>query len=103
MNLYFNEAELLREYGQDIEILIEVIRVLEDDIPARLYKLVQALENANFKEVELQAHTMKGSFKLFYAVPLVNLCQQVEFSSKKEDAEILTPPLKKLRIFIPTS
>lgn len=71
-------TELQQMCGPDTNLVEELISIFLADTPMQLLALQDALRNANYVEVERQAHRLKGSASAIGADRLREICEQIE-------------------------
>jgi HPt (histidine-containing phosphotransfer) domain-containing protein len=65
--IIFNEKKFLDNYQDVEEIIPDLIENFLSTSPSVLSKLKKSIDEKNYKEVELYAHTMKGAISNFYS------------------------------------
>ena len=74
----FNAQAIESEYGDEWDIVADTYDILKQQTPQRLTLLESAIADSNFGEIKLQAHTVKGSFRIFFAEKLITLSATLE-------------------------
>jgi CheY-like chemotaxis protein len=74
------------------EIIIEIISLLEQDLPGHIEKMEEAIRDQEMDILKRTAHTVKGEVSHFGAETLVTLCNQIEHAAANGQIE-LVPPL----------
>ncbi len=75
--------EELRQYSEEEEDLAdELIALFLEDSPKQLMALQQALQTADFGEVEKRSHRLKGSAGSIGAVRLREICESLELNAR---------------------
>jgi len=76
-------AQFRATVGEDTpELLRELIGIYLEDTPKRLAQLQAGLAQADVKEVERLAHSLKATGATFGALRLADLCQQLELMAR---------------------
>ena len=73
-----NLDELRQHFDGDEELIGEIVEVFEMTYPEAFTALKNALDQQNWKEVELHAHTLKGMVANFFASELKDACFSLE-------------------------
>jgi len=102
-----NWSELMERTGDDEELVKDVIDVWLKECPSRIESLVEAVKAGKFKDISLQAHTIKGSAATISAGNLARAALQLELASRErklDDAEAMLANIQvefeKLKSFI---
>ena len=76
-------------FDGDEELIGELTEIFDSSYPTSLAALVVAIQEKNFSEIELHAHTLKGMISNFFAVDLKNAAANLEkIGRDKVDTEI---------------
>ncbi|MCU0228677.1 MAG: Hpt domain-containing protein [Bryobacterales bacterium] len=76
----------LRQYSDDSQDLVqELVTIFLADSPMQLLALQQALQTADWEEVERRSHRLKGSAGSIGAERLRELCQEIEQHARLRD------------------
>ena len=76
-------------FDGDEELIGELTEIFDGSYPKSLAALVVAIQEKNFSEIELHAHTLKGMISNFFAVELKNAAANLEkIGRDKVDAEM---------------
>lgn len=78
MNNAFDKQELLEELDGDREFLVESLEMLDDDAPALLDQIRDALDKGDAAAVGVGAHTLKSMVGNFCAQPAFDAALQLE-------------------------
>jgi PAS domain S-box-containing protein len=78
-------ATALDHAGGDRELLDELLAVFSQDMPVRMDALRHAIDRGDAPEVTREAHTLKGSLRLFGAVTAAGVAQDLEALGQAED------------------
>ncbi|MAZ88231.1 MAG: histidine kinase [Cellvibrionaceae bacterium] len=73
-----------------------LITTYVDDVVARIPRLKAALGSQNFEDLRHCAHSLKGSSSNLGALPLADLCMQVETLAKEMCVEGVEPLLTQI-------
>lgn len=76
-----NLAMLKTVIGAEV---VTLLNVYLDTAPDNLTKLLDAIEQRNFREIELQSHTLKGSAANVGAPDLAELCSRLNNDAKTQ-------------------
>lgn len=75
---------LIEMLGNDSEMLLDIVTSFLEDAPNLMQAINEGIETQNFELVELNAHTIKSSSRLFRAEQFASQCQNLEDSAKNE-------------------
>jgi HPt (histidine-containing phosphotransfer) domain-containing protein len=92
----FEKGMLWERLGGDAELFEEIIGVFLDDAPLQMGKLQEALEKGDSREVELQAHSLKGAAMNIGGTALQGLAHEIENKGKIRDLDCARPLLSEL-------
>lgn len=92
---------LKSHFDGDEELIIELLEVFAESYVTVLDSLNKAVEEKNYKEVELHAHTLKGMIANFFAEDLKVSAFFLEKGGRDENVLDFAPHLKKLEDDIP--
>ena len=73
-----NIDEFKSHYGDDIDIVGDLIEIFEVSYPETLSSIEKAIIEKNFKDLELHAHTLKGMCSNFFSEELKSSCLSLE-------------------------
>lgn len=82
-----NIDEFKSHYGEDIDIVGDLIEIFEASYPETLSSIERAITENNFKDLELHAHTLKGMCSNFFSEELKNSCLGLEKMGKDQALE----------------
>lgn len=82
-----NLAMLKTVIGAEV---VTLLNVYLDTAPDNLTKLLDAIEQQNFSEIELQSHTLKGSAANVGAPDLAELCSQLYNDAQTQTVTTMT-------------
>ncbi len=71
-------SALKSHYGEDIEIIEDLIEIFESSYPETIKSLEEAIQNKDHKNIELHAHTLKGMVANFFAMDVKEQCFVIE-------------------------
>ena len=77
----------LERVGGDLQLLQEVAQLFLDEYPGTLERIRQGLERGSAKDVEHEAHTLKGSVANFEAAPTVRAALALETLGRSGSVE----------------
>ncbi|RME24308.1 MAG: Hpt domain-containing protein [Deltaproteobacteria bacterium] len=77
----WNERRLLERLGNDTQLVREMLRVFDEEMPELLGMLFDGLDAGNREVVERAAHAMKGAALNLEAVELAGICGEFEKSA----------------------
>jgi HPt (histidine-containing phosphotransfer) domain-containing protein len=92
---------LKSHFDGDEELIMELLEVFAESYILVLESLNKAVEEKNYKEVELHAHTMKGMVANFFAEELKSSAFFLEKGGREENVLDFATHLKKLEDDIP--
>jgi len=79
------KVKILSHFAEDKEIISAVITQFIESYPSYLSEIRRAIECQESKEIEVQAHTLKGVISNFFWDPLIDLSLALEESGKEAD------------------
>jgi HPt (histidine-containing phosphotransfer) domain-containing protein len=79
-----NIDEFKSHYGDDIDIVGDLIEIFEVSYPETLSSIEKAIIKKNFKDLELHAHTLKGMCSNFFSEELKSSCLSLEKMGKDQ-------------------
>lgn len=85
--MVFQTDQLEAEYEGDWDILYETFLILKEQSPERIEKLDQAINDNNFQQMEYLSHTLKGSFRIFFAENLSQISHKIEKESQEPESK----------------
>lgn len=74
----FNESVILKHFAEDEDILMEVVTNFLPTVPKILGEIEVAIKEKRAKELEVSAHTLKGSVSNFFVKDLQQLLFELE-------------------------
>jgi len=77
-----NRENLLSHYGDDLDIVEDLIEIFESTYPETVTSIEKALSENNFSDLELHAHTLKGMCANFFCDEVKNACFELEKMGK---------------------
>lgn len=86
--------ELRSEIGFDV--VDEIISLFAEDSAQRLENLRRAISEENLTQIQYEAHGLKGSSGNVGAIPIADLCLEIENASKAENILLVRTIAKKL-------
>lgn len=78
-----NLEQLIEFFDNDKDLILEMLEVFESTYTEYTNGIDTAIANQDNAKLELNAHTLKGSFKNFFDEELVNLACQLEKLGKE--------------------
>ncbi|MBN2725697.1 MAG: response regulator [Deltaproteobacteria bacterium] len=91
-----NLANLKERYGDDFELLSELINMFSEDYPDYINAIRTALSVGDFNSVRKNAHTLKGSISNFDATEATSLAFSIEKSASDQNVNELKQKLLRL-------
>jgi len=83
--------------GDNVDLILEIVEVYEDSLPADAKKLEDALEKGEVVEVERSAHSIKGGAANLGAKRLHRTAAQIEDAARDGDTDAFTAKASLLR------
>ncbi|MFA4853208.1 MAG: response regulator [Bacteroidales bacterium] len=80
----FNKQELLSHTDNDIEFCKEIIADFKKLFPDLLKKLMLAIKDSDYKQIEYFSHTLKGMCGTIQAVKIRDIAAKIEAASKNQ-------------------
>lgn len=77
-------------------ILDTVVEAAIEEGPILLDQLRQAIESSDFDVIHRTAHTIKGAYRTFNPVPLIEVAEQIESLARSESLDQIAPLFSKL-------
>ena len=77
-------------------ILDTVVEAAIEEGPILLDQLRQAIESSDFEVIHRTAHTIKGAYRTFNPVPLIEVAEQIESLARSESLDQIAPLFSKL-------
>lgn len=77
-------------------ILDTVVEAAIEEGPILLDQLRRAIESSDFEVIHRTAHTIKGAYRTFNPVPLIEVAEQIESLAQSESLDQITPLFSKL-------
>lgn len=85
----------LQEEGEP-DILAELIGLFLDDAPVQIIAIRTAIQENHFRNLEVAAHTLKGSCGNLGAIPLSSICLELELKGRSGSIENASDVLVRL-------
>jgi HPt (histidine-containing phosphotransfer) domain-containing protein len=83
MNLRtLNVSILLKQFSGDEEILLDMINIFQDSLNSLLGPIRESIETKNGTQLRINAHTLKGVMRNFYAEVCEQMAQDLEVRGK---------------------
>jgi HPt (histidine-containing phosphotransfer) domain-containing protein len=79
----FDEAEICRIFEDDVEAILDVIRLISRDLPRYAETLVEHVRCGEWDDVHRLAHTVKGAAGNVCAPHVVRLARDLELAAKQ--------------------
>lgn len=98
---YINIIPMKERFGNDFELIRELIEMFELDYNKYLINIKKAIDNKDPSTIKKNAHTLKGAISNFDPVNARSLAQEIENLSSIGDFEGITQRLAKLETEIP--
>lgn len=86
--------DVLNNFGGDLDLLRDTVALSLRYLPQHLERIHTAIQTKNFKELEVSAHTIKGSLSIYLFKPIVNQAFEIEQCGRTQNidqAGILLP------------
>lgn len=83
MSLIDQDA-LKSHYGEDIEIIEDLIEIFDSTYPESMAELEKAINASDFGNIELHAHTLKGMVANFFSSELKDKFYELEKKGKEQ-------------------
>ena len=96
-----NIKELKIHFDGDEELIGELVEVFETSYPETLSSIKASIENSNYNDLELHAHTMKGMIANFFAEELKEAAFILEKMGRDKKAEGTEEQIAKLEQGLP--
>jgi two-component system, sensor histidine kinase and response regulator len=77
-------------------ILDTVVEAAIEEGPILLDQLRRAIESSDFEVIHRTAHTIKGAYRTFNPVPMIEVAEQIETLARSESLDQITPLFTKL-------
>ncbi len=87
---------VLQNFGDDLELLISTVELSLKLIPQHVEKIHLAIKEKNAKNLEISAHTLKGSLGIYQYAPLTNLAFELEKMGRNLSFDLAPETLKTL-------
>ena len=87
MNISYKIIE--REFGEDWDIFEELISDYEEALPGFLESIKSAIDENDFQNLMIHAHTLKGIVANFYCDELTKAAFELEKCGREENEENL--------------
>ena len=87
----------MERVGGDEDLLKEIARLFLDEYPDSLRKLEVAIASQNPKQVEHEAHTLKGAIANFGAPQATNAALELEQMGRNNDLSQAVPSFQRLK------
>ncbi len=91
-------SKLLDRLNGDNELLSNTIRISLLYFPTHLNNLKEAINKMLPKEIEISAHTIKGSLSLYSLEYLVDMALEIEIKGRKNQLEGITDIFEKFEL-----
>lgn len=72
-------------FDKNYELILKVIKIIENNIPKRVENLRKAVQENNFKEVESIAHSLKGTLGSIKPQGVLEILENLENSAKLKE------------------
>jgi len=80
-------ARLRQRFDDDEELLAEIFRVFQSEVPLRRAGFEEALAAGDFHRITHQAHSLKGVAATMFAEPLRQAAYDLEMAGRAGDAD----------------
>jgi CheY-like chemotaxis protein/HPt (histidine-containing phosphotransfer) domain-containing protein len=78
---------VVENFFEDEELLMEIVGIYLEETPQIIEKLVDAIKTGTLEEVELHAHSLKGTSAQIAAAQLQEKSRLLEFAAKEKNTE----------------
>lgn len=92
-----NLSELNELFGDDIEVLHQLLGEFVTSLDEGLLAMLSAFEAENYDSVRSEAHKLKSSARTVGAQELADVCLDLEQSGKAKDLALLEAPMGRLQ------
>jgi len=89
-------AGALKAVSGHQSILDTVVEAALEEGPELLEQLRRAIESSDVEVIHRTAHTIKGAFRTFNPVPMIEVAEQIETLAQSESLDQITPLFTKL-------
>jgi HPt (histidine-containing phosphotransfer) domain-containing protein len=89
---------VLDNFGGDRELLRDTVRLSLKYLPQHLEKVRLAISNNNPKDLEISAHTIKGSLSIYLYKPAVQAASELEKTGRSGDLSLASSLLTNLEV-----
>lgn len=79
-----NIQKIKDHFDNDMETLSEILEIFENSSAQYLKDIKRALDNSDYFELNLHAHTLKGMILNFFADEISEKARKLEFMGKTE-------------------
>ena len=86
----------LARVGGDVDLLQEIIRLFLEECPQLMDKIRVALADGDAGQMQMAAHTLRGSVSNFGASAAVEAARQLEATARTQDLKGAAPMLQTL-------
>ena len=83
----FNKQEMRQNFHDNHELIPQIIKSFLESLPQLLEKLEHAIQQENFENIEIYAHTIKGNSMTICSKTVVILAKQIEKLAQKQDMQ----------------
>lgn len=99
-DLSMNLDEALNRLNGDKSLLLDLIGFYLEDYPMLLTNIASGMEQANFKEIERGAHSLKGLVANFSAFTAQEAASELETAAKSHDYKPMPELVAKLQLLL---
>lgn len=78
----------------DPAVMLDLIDIYVEDTAAHLERIDQAIDEGNFPQIRLSAHSLKSSAATFGAMALSSFCERMETCARSQDLSCIQSALK---------
>jgi HPt (histidine-containing phosphotransfer) domain-containing protein len=86
----FNREQVIDNFSDDKEILLELIEKFIDKSGEYFLNIENAFKENNLKVLKISAHSLKGVISNFYADEIFQICYEIERKSESGNLENLS-------------
>jgi len=93
-------AAIQKAFPLSEKVIYKLLKSYYDTVDQPIEKLIQAIENNDFEQIELNSHTIKGSASNLKFDPLVEIAALIEVTSRKKEVMDYSSSLEKISLLV---
>ncbi|MBP6985698.1 MAG: response regulator [Alphaproteobacteria bacterium] len=97
-SLSIQKNKIFEFFKDDVDLIPFAIEAFMKDYPIRMEKMEASLENDNYEELAIAAHTLRGAVSNFHAQDAVKYSSEIEQSAKRNDLLTAKENFSKLKV-----